>query len=184
MSKKENHDYKVQQITCPACLDEDATALTHVLDIPYYHDYVMVNMNCNKCGYKASDFYNSQSKGHTIHEYSVTDVSDDTTKIVRSQEATIKIPEIETEIEPIGTGSSWIRNIEGLLLDIHKKLNVMLTDFDNKNTIQSVKRRIKKLKQLIKYEIPFKIIVDDPSGNSLILPADESKLKVFVKNKL
>ncbi|OLS27802.1 MAG: hypothetical protein HeimC2_09950 [Candidatus Heimdallarchaeota archaeon LC_2] len=184
MSENEKHDYKTQQITCPACLDDNATALTHILDIPYYDDFILVNMNCNKCGYKATDFYNSRSKGHTIHEYSVTDISDDSTKIVRSQEATVKIPEIETEIEPIGTGSSWIRNIEGLLEDIHEKLKVMLRDFDNKNTIRSVEKRIKKLKQLMRYEIPFRIIVDDPSGNSLILPADKSKLKISVEEQL
>jgi zinc finger protein len=120
------------------------------------------------------------SKGHTQYTYKVTDSSDDETKIIRSIEGTVSIPEIEIAIEPVGGGSSWIRNIEGVLDDMNNKLEITLRDSDDDNSIKTIEQRIEKLKRLMNYEIPFTIIVDDPSGNSLILPADETKLQIVI----
>ncbi|MFV2015351.1 MAG: ZPR1 zinc finger domain-containing protein [Candidatus Heimdallarchaeota archaeon] len=179
--KDEGHDpYEIQNIDCPTCPSEYATVISRILDIPHYDDFIMVSVNCRDCGYRSSDFYNMHSKGHTRFIYVVNDISDDTTKIVRSVEGTVSIPEINVKIEPYGGGSSWIRNIEGVLQDIHQKLLIMLREANDNSSIKTIRRRIEKLMQLMNYEKSFTIIVDDPTGNSMILPADEAKLEIKV----
>lgn len=185
MTDHGDNAYEIKTINCPNCQSDGANIISHVLDIPHYDDFIMVSVNCRDCGYRTSDFYNMHSKGHTRYIYKVDNMSDDSTKIVRSVEGLVSIPEIDTQIEPYGEGSTWIRNIEGVLRDIHQKLLIFLRDEDDKDSIRSIKKRIAKLKQLMKYEIAFTLIVDDPSGNSLILPADESKLEILiVKDKI
>lgn len=171
--------YEIKVIQCPSCEDENASLISHLMDIPYYKDFVMVNISCRNCGFRSTDFYNLHSKGYTKFIYRVTSRSDDKTKIVRSQDGYVTIPELEITIEPFGEGSSWIRNIEGILEDIKKKLVIMLRDFDDKETRMNVKERMKELKRLKRYEKPFHIIVEDHTGNSLIIPADESKLEII-----
>ena len=182
MTDRGRNPYEIQHIDCPSCQSANANVVSHVMDIPYYDDFIMVGVNCTNCGFRSSDFYNMHSKGHTKFIYKVDDISDDTTKIVRSVEGTVSIPEIEVKIEPYGGGTSWIRNIEGVLQDIHQKLLITLRDEEDESSIIRIERRIEKLMRLMKYELSFTIIVDDPTGNSLILPADEEKLEITVIN--
>ncbi|MCE7737391.1 MAG: ZPR1 zinc finger domain-containing protein [Candidatus Heimdallarchaeota archaeon] len=182
MTDRSQNPYEIQNIDCPSCQSDGANVVSHVMDIPYYDDFIMVGVSCSKCGFRSSDFYNMHSKGHTRFIYKVDDISDDSTKVVRSVEGTVSIPEIDVKIEPYGGGLSWIRNIEGVLQDIHQKLLIVLRDEEDRSSIDKIERRIEKLMQLMKYEISFTIIVDDPTGNSLILPADEKKLEITIIN--
>jgi zinc finger protein len=173
----EQYEYQIREVRCPSCEAENAKFITHLLDIPYYEDFLMVNINCPECGYRSTDFMNTQSKGHTIYRYHVDLESDDETKVVRATESTVSIPELGIKIEPVGDGTSWIRNIEGILDDIKEKLYITLDQTDDMDTKRLVKQRIKTLNRMSRYQMPFTIEVDDPNGNSIILPADRTKLQ-------
>jgi zinc finger protein len=173
----EPSEYQIREVICPSCEAENAKFITHLLDIPYYEDFLMVNINCPSCGYRSTDFMNTQSKGHTIYRYHVDRVTDDETKVVRATECTVSIPELGIKIEPIGDGSSWVRNIEGILDDIREKLYITLDQTDDAATKRLIKQRIKSLNKMSRYQIPFTIEVDDPNGNSIILAADSNKLQ-------
>lgn len=173
----ERSEYQIREVICPSCEAENAKFITHLLDIPYYEDFLMVNINCPECGFRSTDFMNTQSKGHTIFRYQVDQAQDDETKVVRATQSTVSIPELGIKIEPVGDGTSWIRNIEGILDDIREKLYITLDQTDDGGTKRLVKQRIKTLNKMSRYQMPFTIEVDDPSGNSIILPADRKKLQ-------
>lgn len=177
MTEVDTSDYQIQTIVCPACNDENAKVITHILDIPYYDDFAMVNISCPKCGYRSSDFVNLKSKDPIHQKYHVTDESDGSTKIVRSTDGIVSIPELGVKIEPVSGGSSWIRNLEGILNDIKDKLIISLKQNSGDINRHEVKSRLKKLRKMIKFELSYTVEVQDPTGNSLILPADEGKLE-------
>ena len=112
--------------------------------------------------------------------YPIDDESDARTKVVRSSEGIVIIPKLGMRIEPTGDASTWIRNIEGILEDLKDKLLISLKYADTTEEKRIVKQRIRVLRDLKQYRVPFKIIVEDASGNSLILPVDASKLDIQV----
>ena len=173
-------DYHIEKIICPSCQKEGANVITHILDIPYYEDFAMLNINCSSCGYRTSDFLNLKEKDHTLMSYRVENETDNRTKIVRSKEGIVSIPELGIRIEPTGDGTSWIRNIEGVLEDIKSKIIISLRYSETAEEKRTVKQRIKLLKKLMKNEISFTIQVEDPSGNSVILPENPEKLEIEI----
>ena len=179
MSIESSIDFSVETIQCPACENEEAKIITHMLDIPYYDDFLMVNISCSECGFKSSDFFNTNEKGYRRFEYQVNSVRDDSTKVVKAKSGIIRLPDLGIVIEPLNDSTTWIRNIEGILIDIEKKLLILLASEDDRAIIKETKKRISKLNQMKRYEIPFTIIVEDTTGNSLILPANEGQLIEF-----
>jgi len=173
-------DYQIESITCPACHNENANVITHLLDIPYYNDFVSITIHCPQCGYRTTDFMNTTQKDYTIMRYLIEDETDGTTKVVRSTQGTVTIAKLGISIEPHGDGSTWIRNIEGILEDIKEKLVISLKQEKNKEDRREIKRRLKLLKSLLNFEQPFLIEVEDPSGNSIILPAKKEKLEIEI----
>ncbi len=177
MSTKDN-DYQIKDMDCPSCDNDEAKLISHHLDIPYYEDYVMLNINCASCGFRSSDFFNLSSKGPTHYEYLVDNSSDDVTKVVRAKEGLVEIPELGIKIEPINESVSWIRNVEGVLDDMRKKLVIIINNPEDPMMRKLAEERLELLNNMIKYKTPFTLIVDDPSGNSLILPANKKKLRI------
>ncbi|NDB55201.1 ZPR1 zinc finger domain-containing protein, partial [archaeon] len=157
---KIDHGYNIEIISCPSCLEESAKVVSHILDIPYYDDFAMINIACDKCGYRTSDFMNTKSKDPIKMEYNVENINDETTKIVRSSQGIVRIPELGISIEPNGDGSTWIRNIEGILEDMKQKLMVSKRHAENSDEKRKVKSRLKLLKSLQKFERKFTIVVE------------------------
>lgn len=168
--------YNIEIIKCPSCLSENAKVLSHVLDIPYYNDFAMINISCDGCGYRTSDFLNTKTKEPVKKEYLIKSEKDGATKIVRSSQGTVKIPLLGVSIEPNGDGSSWIRNIEGVLEDVKQKILISKKQAKDKNEIRIIKQRIKLLNSMKNFEVEFRIRIEDPTGNSLILPANENNI--------
>jgi C4-type Zn-finger protein len=111
--------------------------------------------------------------------YPIESEKDGRTKVVRSREGIVIIPELAIRIEPTGDGTTWIRNIEGILEDIQQKLSISLAYSETEEERNTVKARIELVEQLKEYSQPFTIEVEDPSGNSIILPVDETKLQII-----
>lgn len=179
-SNNENSKFQISSFRCPECENEDAKMITHVLDIPYYDDFMMITITCDRCKLRVNDFFNLNSKGHTKYEYQVTQEGDGTTKVVRAKDGIISIPELELIIEPTSNASTWIRNLEGILLDIEEKLKIAKDDLkdDEEDQIIKIEEKLKLLDKLKFYKIPYTIIVEDITGNSIILPANEKNLKI------
>ena len=174
-------DYQFKDIECPSCEDENAKLISHLMDIPYYDDFLMVNISCRVCGYKSSDFFNTRHKGYRRFVYSVISAEDDRTKVVKAKEATVSIPELGVTIEPLNDSTTWIRNIEGILDDIEKKLRIVLQSDEDPPIIEATQKRIALLDEMRNYKTKFTLIVEDPSGNSVILPAREENIKEYTE---
>ena len=45
------NEYKTSILICPVCNHPEANMISHLLDIPYYDDFMMITINCPKCGF-------------------------------------------------------------------------------------------------------------------------------------
>ncbi|MCY3413873.1 MAG: ZPR1 zinc finger domain-containing protein [Candidatus Heimdallarchaeota archaeon] len=169
-------EYIVNKMVCPDCGYEEANIVTHLLDIPHYDDFMMIAINCPECKFRTSDFFNADTKDHIISTYKVENEKDMRTKVVRATDGIVSIPELGVTIDPVSGSSTWIRNIEGILVDILEKIELALDNLETDEERQEALDRIALIQDLIDVKVPFTITVEDQQGNSIILPEDESKL--------
>lgn len=164
------------QFTCPICASEKAIINQRLLQIPYYDDFHAVTIICPSCGLRRADFANINSKGPRRYEFLVRGLEDFSAKIVRSIDGVVKIPEIGVEIKPATAPSSWIRNVEGILLDIREKVEIARNNADSEAMANSAEERLQLIDEVLSGGIPITLIVADNSGNSIIIADDKSRI--------
>jgi len=164
--------------TCPICNSDKAVVTQHLLQIPYYDDFHAIIFICPDCGLRRADFANISSKGPTRYSYVINSLEDFSTKVVRSIEGIFKIPEIGVEIHPATAPSSWIRNVEGILLDIKGKVKIARDQAETEETKQNALALLKRLDNMLKGGESFTLWIEDDTGNSVIIPSNSDNLHV------
>ena len=93
-------------------------------------------------------------------------------KVVKSEYATIKIPEVDLEIPP-QTQKGKLSTIEGFILNTKENIEKTLNDGQynefGEEFMVNIKNFINKLEKILNHKsLPIHFIIDDPSGNSFI----------------
>ncbi|THG22417.1 hypothetical protein TEA_021449 [Camellia sinensis var. sinensis] len=90
-------------------------------------------------------------------------------QVVKSDTATIKIPELDFEIPPEAQRGS-LSTVEGILLRAADEIEALQEERKkvDPQSAESIDRFLPKLRACAKGESPFTIILDDPAGNSFI----------------
>jgi zinc finger protein len=115
--------------------------------------------------------------------YHAQNEEDYTTKIIRAANGTIRFPQIEAMIEPGPNADGFVNNIEGILRDIQSKVRFLLTDADTQEERQKIMNYIMMIDEYIDKNLPIDIVVEDPFGNSSIVPANIEKLETIKLSK-
>lgn len=107
---------------CPSCsaLGESLTAMT---DIPHFKEVMIMAFTCDKCGYRNSEIKAGgavPAKGTTV-TLLVSDPSDMTRDVLKSDSAMVMIPELDLELQH-GTLGGVYTTVEGLLKKINESL--------------------------------------------------------------
>ena len=103
-------------------------------------------------------------------------------RIVKSSEATVKIPHIST-ITPGPASVGYVSNIEGLLKRVKHQIEVLRDEAEEKTDRKKAKNMLKKLQKVEWGQEKLKIIIEDPSGNSAIISDKATIEKLKVKKK-
>ncbi len=175
--------YETFEIKCPVCMSENTTAIQKEVNIPYFSNILLFSLICNDCKYKTTDFLNTSIKEPTRYIYKTDTEKDYSTKIVRGANGTIRFPEIGSMIEPGPNAEGFINNIEGVLRDIEGKARFLLNDAQTEKERRKILDFIQSINNYINNNEPITIIVEDPFGNSLIIPYDPNKLEVITLSK-
>lgn len=156
---------------CPACSakGEVRSVLTK---IPYFKDVVIMAFTCDKCGYKSNEVHASgeitgYGKRITLHVQNQLDM---TRSLLKSDTATLSIPEAHLELSP-GTLGSKFTTVEGMIDSIVEHLNnspFIVGDSADKSKKDKIDALIKTLRVYKVGETPFTMILDDPLSNSHI----------------
>ena len=156
---------------CALCGEKKLTLRDEEIDVPHFGRLFVLTMECAGCGYKKSDVEPAEKKEPCKYVLEVTAEADMSIKIVKSGDATVKIPNIIT-IEPGPAANGYITNIEGLLEKVKEMIRAAVAgedEDDDGSAMKKAKNMIKKLDNVILGRDTLKIILEDTTGHSAII---------------
>src|SRR3989338_7441771 len=109
---------------CPMCQKDSLMLYESEQDIPFFGKVFIFGMNCSSCGYKQSDVEAEKQKEGCKYEFIVESSKDLNVRVVKSSEATIKIPQLKMSVEPGVAADGFVSNLEGVLQRFKKILEV------------------------------------------------------------
>ena len=106
-----------------------------------------------------------------------------TVRVVKSSHASIKIPQLRMSVEPVNGSPGFISNIEGIITRFEKIVEEQRDTSEEEDVKKSAKNLLKKIRKVKFGDIPVKIIIEDPSGNSAIISEKAVIEKLKTKKK-
>jgi len=157
---------------CPEC-NAPASTNMKLVQIPHFKEVIIMATNCDSCGHRTNEVKSGGATEElgtkiTLH---ITDPSDMTRDVLKSETCAILIPELEFELGMAALGGKFT-TLEGLLKDI-KDLIVSKNPFicgDSSTTdrVQKLNEFGEKLEKIMAVELDAHVILDDPAGNSYL----------------
>ena len=172
---------------CMNCKDQGITRLL-LTKIPFFKDIIVMSFSCPHCGYRNTSIEDAKELApQGIHFVLTVKTSKDMDRrIIKSNFASLSIPCCGLEI-PSMTQKGKLSTVEGFISTAKENLSASFEDGYysqmGDNYINEVKQTIKKLSDTLNGDkFPFKLILDDPSGNSFIenpyAPQTDPNIKV------
>lgn len=168
--------------TCPLCNQNSLILNERETEVPYFGKVYLFSMTCNNCKYHKADVEAVEQKEPCKFTFEISSEEDMKVRVVKSAEATVKIPHIST-IEPGPASQGFVTNIEGILNRVKYQIENIKENAEDDDDKQKAKNLLKKLLKIIWGQEKQKIIIEDPSGNSAIISdrAVKEALKVKVE---
>ncbi|KAM4613395.1 zinc finger protein ZPR1 [Polymixia lowei] len=162
----------VFKTNCPECTAPASTNMK-LVQIPHFKEVIIMATNCDECGHRTNEVKSGGATEElgtkiTLH---VTDASDMTRDVLKSETCSILIPELEFELGMAAVGGKFT-TLEGLLQDI-KDLTVsknpfLCGDSSSSDRLEKLKVFGEKLDKIAAGEMDVHFILDDPAGNSYL----------------
>lgn len=162
---------------CALCDANKLTLREEALDIPYFGKLFVLSMSCEACGYRKADLEPAEAKEPCRYTFEVSSEEDLNVRIVKSGEATVKIPHVIT-MEPGPTSDGYVTNVEGLLEKVKKIIESAVEDEEDDTAKKKGKNLVKKLNNVLLGREPLKIIIEDATGHSAIISDKAQKSKL------
>lgn len=155
---------------CPRCQENGTTRLMITM-IPHFREIIVSSFDCQHCGETNNEiqFGGAFGEKHVHYELQVRNSKDMNRQIVKSEHATINIPELELEVPP-QTQKGSLNTVEGIL---QQTVDGLMAEQPVRKVMQpeiyeKVEAFCSKVNQYRGGEKPFTLIVDDPAGNSYV----------------
>ena len=169
---------KLEKQPCPMCKQKTLTLTEDQKEVPYFGKVFLYSMTCSNCKYHKADIEVAEKHEPVKYTFEISSEEDLKARVVKSSEATIKIPHVTT-IEPGPAANGYITNIEGILKRVQHTIEMAKESEEEPEAKKKAKNLLKKLTKVMWGQEKLKIIIEDPSGNSAIISdkAVKSKLK-------
>lgn len=178
----QNNEVVKIPIACPVC-EKETFISSCTLRIPNFKEVEIKDFLCDGCGYHNGQVLIKGDTSPLAQTISLKcDCHNDLNRqVVKSETASIKIPEIELDLSE-GIIGGKLTTVEGILRSIHKRLKEN-NPFTKKDPSLSPKFDLilEKLVKFMNNEEKFTLIFRDPLSNSCIQKLnedDENKLKI------
>ncbi|KAL3058166.1 zinc finger protein ZPR1 [Trematomus bernacchii] len=155
---------------CPEC---NAPARTNmkIVEIPHFKEVIIMATNCDSCSHRTNEVKSggaTEAMGTKITLH-VTDPSDMTRDVLKSETCSLSIPELEFELGMAAVGGKFT-TLEGLLKDIKdlivSKNPFICGDSSSSDRFEKLQAFGEKIDKIIAGEMNIHFILDDPTGNS------------------
>ncbi|XP_066268497.1 zinc finger protein ZPR1-like [Branchiostoma lanceolatum] len=189
---------------CPNCQSPVPTNMK-VVDIPYFKQVIIMATTCDRCGHRSNEVKSASGvaeKGRRM-TLNMTDPSDLTRDVLKSETCTVCIPELDFELSlSYGIGGKFT-TLEGLVIDIKEQLEKnafclgdsstdtggnKMKEFLGKLAEKNPKLTSSVILQIADGKRMVHIELDDPAGNSYLQnvyapdPDPELVVEDYVRN--
>ncbi|CAB10101.1 Zinc finger protein zpr1 [Schizosaccharomyces pombe] len=158
--------------TCPSCSHQCDTHMK-LLDIPHFKEVIIMSTVCDRCGYRSNEVKTGGEippKGRKI-TLKVMDAEDLSRDILKSETASLKIPELGLDLFP-GTLGGRFTTIEGLLAQVYDELYGRVfsqeTDSMTPEQVANWQQFLCNLTAAREGATQFTLILDDPLSQSYL----------------
>ncbi len=167
---------KIDKQKCPFCNENTLTLTEGESEVPYFGKVFLFSMDCSNCKAHKSDVEAAEMKEPTKYTITVDSEKDMQIRVVKSSAATVRIPQLKMYVTPGPASIGFISNIEGLL-DRFKEIIEQEKDVaEEQEEKKHAKNLLKKIWKIKLGEMPLKIIIEDPTGNSAII-SEKAKIE-------
>ena len=167
---------EIKNQKCPMCGKDKLTLTEEDYEVPHFGKCFLMTMHCDSCHYHTSDVETEENKGPIKITFEVEKEDDMKVRVIKSSDATVKIPQMRMSMEPGTASTGFLSNIEGLLNRFKKIIESERDNADDPSVRKKAKNLLKKLWKVELGDEKLKIIIDDPSGNSAIV-SDRAETK-------
>tara|TARA_Y100000310_G_scaffold312147_1_gene359159 strand:+ start:886 stop:1401 length:516 start_codon:yes stop_codon:yes gene_type:complete len=162
---------------CPICSKKSLTLMEDEKEVPYFGKMLMFSMSCTECKYYKADVESIERKDPVKWTLEVEGEEDMKIRVVKSSEATIKIPHVST-VTPGPASNGFVTNVEGIINRIKHNIEVARDSEEDNSAKKKCKNMLKKLQKVVWGKEKLKLIIEDPSGNSAIISEKAVKSKL------
>lgn len=177
---------------CEVCGEQGTTNLM-LTTIPFFKEVIVSSFDCEHCGYKNSEitFGGKLADFGVKMECTIVSQAHLNRLVVKSEYASIRIPELNLDIPP-RTQKGSMNSVEGILKRMTDGLEEgqELRKDSDPESYEKINEFIKVAKEYATgAKLPFMIILDDPSGNSYIqnpyAPSTDpyNKIEYYIRTK-
>lgn len=157
---------------CPEC-NAPASTNMKLVQIPHFKEVIIMATNCDSCGHRTNEVKSggaTEALGTKI-TLRITDASDMTRDVLKSETCAILIPELEFELG-MAVVSGKFTTLEGLLTDVKdvivNKNPFVSGDSSTTERVQRLNEFAQKIDKIIAGEMVAHFVLDDPAGNSYL----------------
>jgi len=143
------------------------TAVTRVEKIPYFGEIMESVLICERCNYRSTDIICLEQKEPSRY---IIEAGEDTlnARVVKSQSATIRIPELGLKVEPGPRSAGYISNIEGVVERFEAALKTALNLFEDDESKEKASKILEMLHEVREGVRKVTVIIEDPFGQSFV----------------
>ncbi len=165
-------------IKCPACsVEGKAKSIMRELDIPHFGKVLETSIQCPECGFKHSDIIALEQNDPAKYVLGINK-NTLTVRVVRSQSATVSIPELGVKVEPGPKSEGYVTNVEGMLNRFEDAVQKALKLFDDEPSQINGKNTLNQIRELKKGNGTATLIILDPFGQSKIVSDSAEILEI------
>lgn len=171
---------------CMNC-HENGTTRFLFTKIPFFREIIISSFQCDHCGFRNNEasFGGQLADFGVRYELKVVNAVNMNRNVVKSENAIIRIPELDLEIPP-ETQKGSVSTIEGFLSKTIEGLSDLQEDRRKFDPVTAAKidEFIQKIQEFIDgRRFPFTFIMEDPSGNSFVHNPNAPNKDVYMKTE-
>src|SRR3989344_6359796 len=140
---------------CAFCGEKKLNLREEEMEIPFFGRVFVLSMDCEGCGYRKSDVEPAEKKEPCRYTLEVTSDADLSIRVIKSGEATVKIPHIIT-MEPGPASNGYVTNVEGLITRVKDIIESSIDGEEDDGVKKKAKNMIKKLNKVLVGREPLK----------------------------
>lgn len=171
---------KLEHQPCPLCGKKTLVLTEDTKDIPFFGRTYLFSMRCSSCTFSKSDVEAAEQREPCKITFDVKSEKDLKVRVVKSSFASVFITQFKIDVRPGPASEGFVSNIEGILQRFKKIVEDRRDLSEDEGERKAAKNLLKKMWKAECGDIPFTVVIDDPSGNSAIISesAKIEKLKV------